>query len=163
MRIGHGFDVHGFGGNGPIILGGVKIIYKKGLIAHSDGDVLLHALIDAMLGAAALGDIGLFFSDKNPNFKNVNSRDLLRVVYEQVIKNGYIISNLDITIIAQAPKMLPYIMDMRKNIAADLSCNISKINIKSTTTEKMGFIGRKEGIACEVVALIKSDIYQLSV
>ncbi|WMY96864.1 MAG: 2-C-methyl-D-erythritol 2,4-cyclodiphosphate synthase [Arsenophonus sp.] len=158
MRIGHGFDVHRFGGNGPIILGGVKIIYKNGLIAHSDGDVLLHALIDAMLGAAALGDIGLFFSDKNPNFKDANSRDLLRVVYNQIIKNGYIISNLDITIIAQVPQILPYIKDMKKNIATDLSCNINKINIKSTTTENMGFIGRKEGIACEVVVLIKSII-----
>ncbi|WP_348666241.1 2-C-methyl-D-erythritol 2,4-cyclodiphosphate synthase [Arsenophonus symbiont of Ornithomya chloropus] len=162
MRIGHGFDVHKFGGNGPIILGGVKIIYRKGLIAHSDGDVLLHALIDALLGAAALGDIGLLFSDKNSDFKDINSRNLLRIAYDQVIKNGYIISNLDITIIAQVPKMLPYIQDMRKNIANDLSSDINKINIKSTTTEKLGFIGREEGIACEVLALIKSNIYKLS-
>ncbi|WMY95083.1 MAG: 2-C-methyl-D-erythritol 2,4-cyclodiphosphate synthase [Arsenophonus sp.] len=163
MRIGHGFDVHRFGGNGPIILGGVKIIYRKGLIAHSDGDVLLHALIDALLGAVALGDIGFLFSDKNPNFKDIDSRRLLRVAYDKVVKNGYLISNVDITIIAQVPKMLPYIQDMRKNIAHDLCSDIKNISIKSTTTEKLGFIGRKEGIACEVLVLIKSNIHYKSI
>ncbi|HGJ5872837.1 MULTISPECIES: 2-C-methyl-D-erythritol 2,4-cyclodiphosphate synthase [Arsenophonus] len=157
MRIGHGFDVHKFGGDGPITICGVKIPYEQGLIAHSDGDVALHALTDAILGAAALGDIGKLFPDTDPAFKNVESRSLLREAYLQVLKKGYCISNLDITIIAQAPKMLPYIADMRKNIADDLGCHIDDVNVKATTTEKLGFIGRKEGIACAAVALLVKD------
>ncbi|MGP1930524.1 MAG: 2-C-methyl-D-erythritol 2,4-cyclodiphosphate synthase [Arsenophonus sp. ET-YP4-MAG3] len=156
MRIGHGFDVHKFSGNGPIIICGIKIPYKQGLIAHSDGDVALHALIDSLLGAASLGDIGKFFPDTNPIFKNANSRNLLRNAYSHVLKKGYFINNIDITIIAQVPKILPYIEDMHKNITNDLCCNIDDVNIKVTTTEKLGFIGRKEGIACEAVVLLKN-------
>ncbi|MGP1939289.1 MAG: 2-C-methyl-D-erythritol 2,4-cyclodiphosphate synthase [Arsenophonus sp. ET-DL9-MAG3] len=157
MRIGHGFDVHKFSGNGPIIICGVKIPYKQGLMAHSDGDVALHALIDSLLGAASLGDIGKFFPDIDPTFKNANSRNLLRNVYSCVLKKGYFINNIDITIIAQAPKILPYITDMYENITNDLCCNIDDINIKVTTTERLGFIGRKEGIACEAVVLLKKE------
>ncbi|MDT9587594.1 MAG: 2-C-methyl-D-erythritol 2,4-cyclodiphosphate synthase [Candidatus Arsenophonus melophagi] len=154
MRIGHGFDVHKFGGDGPLTICGVKIPYVKGLIAHSDGDVALHALTDAILGAAALGDIGKLFPDTDPGIKNVQSRSLLQEAYLQTIKKGYCIGNLDITIIAQVPKIQSYITDMQKNIGHDLSCHINNINIKATTTEALGFIGRKEGIACIAVALL---------
>ncbi|MGP1959417.1 MAG: 2-C-methyl-D-erythritol 2,4-cyclodiphosphate synthase [Arsenophonus sp. NC-TX2-MAG3] len=157
MRIGHGFDVHKFGKDGPITMCGVKIPYEQGLIAHSDGDVALHALIDAILGAVALGDISKLFPDTDPVFKDADSRSLLRRAYFQVLKKGYCISNIDITIIAQVPKMLAYISDMRKNIANDLGCHIDNINVKATTTEKLGFIGRKEGIASVAVALLVKD------
>ncbi|MFP3014092.1 MAG: 2-C-methyl-D-erythritol 2,4-cyclodiphosphate synthase [Arsenophonus sp.] len=157
MRIGHGFDVHQFGGNGPITICGVKIPYTQGLIANSDGDVALHALIDAILGAGALGNIGKLFPDTNPAFENIDSRSLLRSAYLQVLKKGYCISNLDITIIAQEPKIFTYITKMSKNIANDLDCHIDDVNIKATTTEKLGFIGRKEGIACAAVVLLVRD------
>ncbi|MGP1931916.1 MAG: 2-C-methyl-D-erythritol 2,4-cyclodiphosphate synthase [Arsenophonus sp.] len=154
MRIGHGFDVHKFSEGKSIIICGVKIPSKLGLMAHSDGDVALHALIDSILGAAALGDIGKLFPDIDISLKDINSRLLLRQAYSQVIKKGYCISNVDITIITQIPKIFPYITDMYKNISNDLSCSIDNINIKATTTEKLGFIGRKEGIACEAVTLL---------
>ncbi|WP_118987580.1 2-C-methyl-D-erythritol 2,4-cyclodiphosphate synthase [Photorhabdus sp. CRCIA-P01] len=157
MRIGHGFDVHKFGGEGPIIIGGVCIPYEQGLLAHSDGDVALHAATDALLGAAALGDIGKLFPDTDPAFKGVDSRKLLREAYSRIREKGYRIGNLDITIIAQAPKMLPHIPQMRVNLAEDLQCHIDDINVKATTTEKLGFVGRKEGIACEAVALLVKE------
>ncbi|KGM28887.1 2-C-methyl-D-erythritol 2,4-cyclodiphosphate synthase [Photorhabdus aegyptia] len=157
MRIGHGFDVHKFGGEGPIIIGGVRIPYEQGLLAHSDGDVALHAATDALLGAAALGDIGKLFPDTDPAFKGVDSRKLLREAYSRIREKGYRIGNLDITIIAQAPKMLPHIPQMRINLAEDLQCHIDDINVKATTTEKLGFVGRKEGIACEAVALLVKE------
>ncbi|WP_340618596.1 2-C-methyl-D-erythritol 2,4-cyclodiphosphate synthase [Xenorhabdus entomophaga] len=157
MRIGHGFDVHKFGGEGPLVIGGVRIPYEQGLIAHSDGDVALHAATDALLGAAALGDIGKLFPDTDPAFKGADSRELLKEAYRRIRTKGYRIGNLDITIIAQAPKMLPHIPQMRVNLAEDLECHMDDINVKATTTEKLGFVGRKEGIACEAVALLVKE------
>ncbi|MDE9459160.1 2-C-methyl-D-erythritol 2,4-cyclodiphosphate synthase [Xenorhabdus bovienii] len=157
MRIGHGFDVHKFGGEGPLVIGGVRIPYEQGLIAHSDGDVALHAATDALLGAAALGDIGKLFPDTDPAFKGADSRELLKEAYRRIRKKGYRIGNLDITIIVQAPKMLPHIPQMRVNLAEDLECHMDDINVKATTTEKLGFVGRKEGIACEAVALLVKE------
>lgn len=154
IRIGHGFDVHKFGGEGPCILGGVPVPYRFGLLAHSDGDVVLHALSDALLGAIGAGDIGRHFSDQDPAYKGIDSRILLRHVYDMVEKEGYRLGNLDITIIAQAPKMAPYIDAMREIIAIDLKSTIQQINIKATTTEQLGFTGRKEGIAVEAVVLV---------
>jgi 2-C-methyl-D-erythritol 2,4-cyclodiphosphate synthase len=155
IRVGQGYDVHRFNEGDHIILGGVKIPYEKGLEAHSDGDVVLHALADAILGAAALGDIGKHFPDTDPEFKGADSRVLLRHVYNIVQENGYQLINADITIIAQAPKMLPHVPGMRANIASDLSVDIDFINVKATTTEKLGFEGRKEGIAVQAVVLIE--------
>ncbi|CAM5195949.1 2-C-methyl-D-erythritol 2,4-cyclodiphosphate synthase [Alishewanella longhuensis] len=154
IRIGHGFDVHAFGGEGPVTLGGVKISYEQGLLAHSDGDVVLHALSDALLGAMALGDIGHHFPDTDAAFKGIDSRILLRKVFSEIKLLGYQIGNLDITIMAQAPKMAPHINAMRACIAADLECQLSQVNLKATTTEKLGFVGRKEGIAAEAVVLL---------
>jgi 2-C-methyl-D-erythritol 2,4-cyclodiphosphate synthase len=154
MRIGHGFDVHAFGGDGPVTLGGVKIAYQQGLLAHSDGDVVLHALADALLGALALGDIGHHFPDTDAAFKGIDSRILLRKVFADVRAGGYQIGNVDITIMAQAPKMAPHIDAMRQCIATDLCCDLSQVNVKATTTEKLGFVGRKEGIAVEAVVLL---------
>lgn len=154
IRIGHGFDVHAFGGEGPVTLGGVKISYEQGLLAHSDGDVVLHALSDALLGAMALGDIGHHFPDTDAAFKGIDSRILLRKVFSEIKLLGYQIGNLDITIMAQAPKMAPHINAMRACIAADLECQLSQVNVKATTTEKLGFVGRKEGIAAEAVVLL---------
>ncbi|MBU2977528.1 2-C-methyl-D-erythritol 2,4-cyclodiphosphate synthase [Alteromonas sp. C1M14] len=155
MRIGHGFDVHKFGGDGPIIVGGVAIPYSQGLIAHSDGDVLLHALCDAILGAAALGDIGKHFPDTDASFSGADSRQLLRHVLSLVNEQGYCIGNADMTIVAQAPKMAPHIHTMRTLIAEDCNCDIGAINVKATTTEKLGFTGRKEGIAAHAVVLLQ--------
>ena len=154
IRIGHGFDVHAFGEDRPLIIGGVEVPYHTGFIAHSDGDVALHALTDALLGAAALGDIGKLFPDTDMRYKNVDSRELLREAFRQVRAKGYKVGNIDVTIIAQAPKMRLYIDDMRGVIATDLQCDIESVNIKATTTEKLGFTGRSEGIACEAVALL---------
>ncbi|MCX8956822.1 2-C-methyl-D-erythritol 2,4-cyclodiphosphate synthase [Erwinia psidii] len=154
MRIGHGFDVHAFGGEGPLIIGGVRIPYPQGLLAHSDGDVALHALTDALLGAAALGDIGKLFPDTDAAYKGADSRILLREALHQIGKKGYRVGNVDITIIAQAPKMLPHVPQMRVNIAEDLAIHMDAVNVKATTTEKLGFTGRGEGIACEAVAML---------
>ncbi|SCN47704.1 2-C-methyl-D-erythritol 2,4-cyclodiphosphate synthase [methanotrophic endosymbiont of Bathymodiolus azoricus (Menez Gwen)] len=154
IRVGQGYDVHRFIDDGDVILGGVKIPYKQGLEAHSDGDVVLHALCDALLGAAALGDIGKHFPDTDPEFKGADSRVLLRHVYGIVQEKGYTLGNADITIIAQAPKMAPHIVAMCTHIAEDLSVNLDCINVKATTTEKLGFEGRKEGIAVQAVVLI---------
>jgi 2-C-methyl-D-erythritol 2,4-cyclodiphosphate synthase len=155
IRVGQGYDVHRFNEGNHIILGGVRIPYEKGLEAHSDGDVVLHALSDALLGAAALGDIGKHFPDTDPEFKGADSRVLLRHVYDIVQKKGYRLVNADVTIIAQAPKMAPYIADMCRCIADDLKTEVDCINVKATTTEKLGFEGRKEGIAVQAVVLIE--------
>ncbi|MBL1262936.1 2-C-methyl-D-erythritol 2,4-cyclodiphosphate synthase [Candidatus Methylomicrobium oryzae] len=155
IRVGQGYDVHRFNEGDHIILGGVTIPYEKGLEAHSDGDVVLHALADALLGAAALGDIGKHFPDTDPQFKGADSRILLRHVYGVVRAKGYALVNADITIIAQAPKMAPHIAAMCRNIADDLQADIDCINVKATTTEKLGFEGRKEGIAVQAVVLIE--------
>ena len=154
IRIGHGFDVHKFGGSGPVIIGGVKVPYEQGLLAHSDGDVALHALCDALLGAIAAGDIGRHFPDTDDQWKGADSRDLLRDVYSRVRQSGYVIGNADITIMAQAPKMAPHIDAMCGVIAADLQTDVNNINVKATTTEQLGFTGRKEGIAAEAVVVI---------
>lgn len=154
IRIGHGFDVHSFGQQRPLIIGGVEVPYHTGFIAHSDGDVALHALTDALLGAVALGDIGKLFPDTDMQFKDIDSRILLREAYRQVQEKGYLVGNIDVTIIAQAPKMRPHIDAMRAVIAADLQCDMEQVNVKATTTEKLGFTGRGEGIACEAVALL---------
>jgi 2-C-methyl-D-erythritol 2,4-cyclodiphosphate synthase len=154
IRIGHGYDVHKFGGDGPIVIGGVAIEHPHGLIAHSNGDVALHALCDALLGALALGDIGKHFPDTEQDYANVDSRELLRHVYKLVLEQGYELGNLDLTIVAQAPKMAPHISKMRERIAEDLSAGIDQVNVKATTTEKLGFAVRKEGIATHAVALL---------
>jgi len=154
MRIGHGFDVHQLVPGRKLIIGGVDIPYEKGLLGHSDADVLLHAICDALLGAAALGDIGKHFADTDAKFKNIDSRILLREVSRLIGNAGFRIGNVDATIIAQAPKMAPHIGKMVENIATDLGVPMNAINVKATTTEKLGFSGRGEGIAAEAVALI---------
>lgn len=158
MRIGHGFDVHKFGGEGPCTLGGVKVPYERGLIAHSDGDVVIHAVCDALLGALALGDIGHFYPDNDDRYLNIDSRKLLRDVYSKVLSLGYELVNLDVTVLAQVPKLAPYELQMRKNIAEDLQTVIENVSIKATTTEKLGFTGRAEGIAVEAVVLINKKV-----
>lgn len=157
FRIGHGFDVHKFGNTGPVMISGVAIPYEQGFLAHSDGDVALHAICDALLGALALGDIGHHFPDTSAEFENIDSRILLRDVFSQVEKLGYRIGNLDVTIIAQAPKMAPHIQAMRAVLAEDLCCELNAVNVKATTTEKLGFTGRKEGVACEAVVLLMEN------
>jgi len=154
MRIGQGFDAHQLVEGRKLIIGGVEIFYDKGLLGHSDADVLLHAICDALLGAAALGDIGRHFSDNDAKFKNIDSRILLREVARMVTNAGFRIGNLDATIIAQAPKMAPHIPRMIENIASDLGVAVNAVNVKATTTEKLGFSGRGEGIAAQAVALL---------
>ncbi|MGY0643214.1 MAG: 2-C-methyl-D-erythritol 2,4-cyclodiphosphate synthase [Paraglaciecola chathamensis] len=154
LRIGHGYDVHKFGDSGPITICGVKIEHEQGLLAHSDGDVALHALCDALLGALALGDIGKHFPDTDAQFKGADSRELLRHVMTLIQQQGYQIGNLDLTIVAQAPKMSPHIQAMRENISQDVNAKLNQVNVKATTTEKLGFAGRKEGIACYAVVLL---------
>ncbi len=154
MRIGHGYDVHRFGEGNYLTLGGVTIPYERGLVAHSDGDVLIHALCDALLGACGLGDIGEHFPDTDAQYSNVDSRKLLRLVFERVKEQGYSFGNADITLIAQAPKMASFKVAMLENLAKDLGADIRDINIKATTTEGLGFAGRKEGIACHAVVLL---------
>ncbi|PAJ73443.1 2-C-methyl-D-erythritol 2,4-cyclodiphosphate synthase [Pseudoalteromonas sp. NBT06-2] len=155
LRIGHGFDVHKFGGKGPLTIAGVKIDYTQGFIAHSDGDVAIHALCDAILGALALGDIGKHFPDTASEYENIDSRILLRHVVGLVKNKGYGLGNTDITIVAQAPKMLPHIENMRSILAADLNAEISQVNVKATTTERLGFEGRKEGISSHAVVILQ--------
>ena len=156
IRIGQGFDVHQLTEGRKLIIGGVTIPFEKGLLGHSDADVLLHAICDALLGAAALGDIGKHFSDADPRFKNIDSRVLLREVNHLLDKNDSKVVNIDATIIAQAPKMAPYIPNMIANIAQDLNTPAGNINIKAKTAERLGFIGRKEGIAAEAACLIST-------
>ncbi|MFQ5659180.1 MAG: 2-C-methyl-D-erythritol 2,4-cyclodiphosphate synthase [Gammaproteobacteria bacterium] len=154
MRIGHGYDAHKLVAGRSLILGGVTIPHAQGLAAHSDGDAVIHAVCDALLGAAALGDMGSYFPDTDMAFKDIDSRLLLRRVTSLLNEQLYTVCNTDITIMAQAPKMSPYITDMRANLAQDMGINVSAINIKATTTEGMGFIGREEGIAVHAVILI---------
>lgn len=154
MRIGHGFDVHAFGAGDHITLGGVRIAHDRGLVAHSDGDVLLHAVCDALLGAAALGDIGRHFPDTDAAYRGVDSRVLLRRVRDLVRGEGYAVANVDATIVAQAPRMAPHIEAMCEHIAADLGVSYSCVNVKATTTERLGWIGRGEGIAVHAVVLL---------
>ncbi|MEK9934052.1 MAG: 2-C-methyl-D-erythritol 2,4-cyclodiphosphate synthase [Luminiphilus sp.] len=160
MRIGHGYDVHAFGDGDHIMLCGVRIAHPCGLMAHSDGDVALHALTDGLLGALALGDIGHHFPDDDPTFEGADSRQLLRQVVALVGERGYALGNADLTIIAQAPKLASHIGTMRQNLAEDLGCDIDRINVKATTTEKLGFVGREEGIAVHAVVLLKESPHQ---
>ena len=155
LRVGQGFDVHAFAAGRKLIIGGVEISHPVGLLGHSDADVLLHAICDALLGAAGLGDIGQHFSDQDAGFKDVDSRVLLRAVKDKLRVRGFDVVNVDATIIAQAPRMAPYIADMIVNIAGDLDVTENAINIKATTTERLGFTGRGEGIAAQAVCLIE--------
>lgn len=155
-RIGNGFDVHKFIENARLVLGGVTIPYDKGLEAHSDGDVLIHALCDAMLGALALGDIGKHFPDTDAQYKGIDSRKLLRHVVGLMQQQGYAVGNVDVTVIAQAPKLAPYIDAMRANLAVDLKTDLANVSVKATTTERLGFTGRGEGVAVIATALLHS-------
>jgi len=154
MRIGHGYDVHKFGSKKPLKLGGVLVEHDCGLIAHSDGDVVLHAICDAVLGACALGDIGTHFPDTDPLYSGADSSKLLKHCIELAKERGLKLTNLDTTIVAQSPKVSPYILSMRSHLAELFETNIENINIKATTTEKLGFVGRKEGIATHAVCLL---------
>ena len=156
MRIGTGYDVHKLVENRKLILGGVEIPYEKGLLGHSDADVLVHAVMDALLGAAALGDIGLHFPDSDPAYKGADSLRLARRVSEILTENGYLIENVDSTVIAQAPKLRPYIDQMRQNIADALEIDVTQVSVKATTEEHLGFTGRGEGISSQAAALITS-------
>ena len=154
MRIGHGFDAHRFAAGRPLVLGGVTIPHDLGLAAHSDGDVLIHAVCDAILGALGAGDIGRHFPDSAEAYAGIDSRVLLREVEKKMRAAGYRLGNLDVTVIAQAPKLSPHIAAMRDHLAADLDAASSDVNVKATTTEGMGFTGRAEGIACHAVCLL---------
>lgn len=154
MRIGHGYDVHKLVTGRKLILGGVTIPYETGLLGHSDADVLAHAVSDALLGAAALGDIGGFFPDNDPKYQDADSIELLRQVCVELYDRGYAIENIDATVVAQAPKLKPYIEQMRKNLAQACEINVNQISVKATTEEHLGFTGRKEGIAVHAVCLI---------
>ncbi len=155
VRIGHGFDVHRLVAGRKCIIGGVDIPYEKGLDGHSDADVLLHAICDALLGAAALGDIGKHFPDTDPRFKGIDSRQLLRHVVALLKEKGYGVVNMDATVIAEAPKLAPHILAMRTHISSDLGISPDDVNVKATTSERLGFTGRGEGIAAEAVCLIQ--------
>jgi 2-C-methyl-D-erythritol 2,4-cyclodiphosphate synthase len=157
-RIGHGYDVHRFGDGDAVVLAGVRIAHSRGVIAHSDGDVLLHALCDALLGACALGDIGKHFPDSDSAYRGIDSRQLLRHTYQLVQSRGYRIGNADLTLTAEAPRVAKHASAMCANIAADLQCSIEQINIKATTTEKLGFVGREEGLAAYAVVLLERVI-----
>lgn len=158
MRIGSGYDVHKLVENRDLILGGVKIPYEKGLLGHSDADVLLHAISDALLGAAALGDIGKHFPDTDPQFKGADSRNLLSHVWGLIFEKGYDIINIDATVIAQRPKLAPHIEQMRQNIAETLQLDVDQVNVKATTEEGLGFTGAGEGIAASAVCLLKKRV-----
>jgi 2-C-methyl-D-erythritol 2,4-cyclodiphosphate synthase len=157
IRIGNGFDVHALVAGRPLVIGGVTIPFDKGLAGHSDADVLLHAIADAILGAAALGDLGAHFPDTDARWKDADSRDLLRHVVALAGAQGYRVGNVDTTVIAQAPKLAPYIAAMRANIAADLGCAVDQVSVKATTTERLGFTGRGEGIAALAAVLLGGD------
>lgn len=156
MRIGHGYDVHRFGKGEELVLGGVHIPYERGLEAHSDGDVLIHAVCDALLGAIGQGDIGQHFPDTDSANTNIDSRLLLRRVMQLACEAGWELANLDATLILQAPRMAPHIAAMRENLAADIGATSAQVNVKATTTEKLGFAGREEGIAAHVVVLLQA-------
>lgn len=155
MRIGHGFDVHAFGPGERVVIGGVNIPHDHGVVAHSDGDVALHALCDALLGAAGLGDIGGMFPDTDPRWAGADSRTLLRDVVARLAAQGFTVANADLTVIAQAPRLAPHIAEMRVRIAADLGIPPDRVNVKATTTERLGYIGRGEGLAAHAVALLR--------
>ena len=157
MRIGHGFDVHAFGPGDHVVLGGERIPHDRGLVAHSDGDVVLHALCDALLGAAALGDIGGHFPDTDSGFAGADSRHLLRQVRALLEGQDWLVGNVDLTVVAQRPKMAPHIDAMRGHIASDLQIDVTGVSVKATTTEQLGYIGRGEGIACHAVVLLTGD------
>lgn len=157
MRIGQGYDVHAFGEGSSLTIGGVVIPFERTLVAHSDGDVLIHALMDAILGALALGDIGHHFPDTDPQYKGCSSRDLLQQIHKLMTTKGYQLGNADITLVAEAPKMAPYLQSMIDNLAQDLHCLTNQLNIKATTTEALGFTGRGEGIACYAVVLLTAQ------
>jgi 2-C-methyl-D-erythritol 2,4-cyclodiphosphate synthase len=155
IRVGQGYDVHRFGEGDHIMLGGVRIPHQQGMVAHSDGDVLIHAICDALLGAAAMGDIGHHFPDTDDQYADANSRDLLRQVVGLLKDHGFRLNNVDATIVAQAPKLAPYIQDMRQVLAADMGIELVQVNIKATTTERLGFTGREEGIAVHAISLVE--------
>jgi 2-C-methyl-D-erythritol 2,4-cyclodiphosphate synthase len=155
IRIGQGYDVHAFGPGDHVTLGGVKILHTHGIKAHSDGDVLLHALCDAVLGAAGLGDIGMHFPDTDPKWRGADSRMFVRHAYELLKARGYRVVNVDSTVLAEAPRLGKHRDTMRANIAADLNIAVDCVNVKATTTEGMGYIGRREGLACEAIVLIE--------
>ena len=155
MRIGHGYDVHRFAENRALILGGVRIEFPVGLLGHSDADVLLHAVSDALLGAAGLGDIGKHFPDTDPQYKDADSMKLLEAVGEKITAAGYRVGNVDVTVIAQAPKLRPYIGQMEQNIARALKIDPGRVNVKATTEEKLGFTGSMEGMSCHAVCLLE--------
>ena len=154
MRIGHGYDVHKLGENRKLIIGGVDIPYERGLVGHSDADVLVHAVMDALLGAASLGDIGRHFPDSDEKYRGISSLELLCHVNELLKTMGFSVGNIDATLIAQKPKVAPYVLQMRENIAETLGVDVSKVNVKATTEEHLGFTGREEGMAAHAVALI---------
>lgn len=156
MRIGHGYDVHCFGPGDTLVLGGVRIPHDRGLVAHSDGDVLIHAVCDALLGALGQGDIGQHFPDTDPANAGIDSRLLLRRVMQLVHQAGWVLGNLDATLIVQAPRMASHIAKMRDNLASDMAVTIAQVNVKATTTEKLGFVGRQEGIAAHAVVLLQT-------
>ena len=155
MRIGHGYDVHRLVPGRDLILGGVKIDYELGLDGHSDADVLLHAVTDSILGAAAMGDIGAHFPDTDPAYKGADSLELLRIAAKKVMDAGYRVGNVDVTMIAQRPKLRPFIPQMTENIASALNCDVSRVNVKATTEEKLGFTGEGLGMACHAVCLLE--------
>jgi len=155
MRIGHGFDVHAFAAGRRLVLGGVTIPHERGLAGHSDADVLIHALCDALLGAAGLGDLGGHFPDTDPRYRDADSRTLLRQVMELLRESGLRVANVDTTVIAQAPRLAPHVEAMRENLAADLQLPVGRVNVKATTTEGLGFAGRGEGIASHAVVLLE--------
>jgi len=157
MRIGHGYDVHAFGDGDHVVLGGVRIDCDQGLVAHSDGDVVIHALCDALLGAAGLGDIGRHFPDTDERFSGADSRDLLRAVVSQLQTGGWSVGNVDLTVIAQTPRLSEHVAAMQGNLAQDLGVGQDCVNVKATTTERLGFVGREEGIASHAVALLTSE------
>ena len=158
MRIGHGYDVHRLVEGRDLILGGVKIDYEKGLLGHSDADVLLHAVSDALLGAAGLGDIGRHFPDTDPKYKGADSLELLREVYRKISEKGFRVGNIDVTMIAQKPKLKDYISQMQENIAAAVNVSPERVNVKATTEEKLGFTGSGEGMACHAVCLLEAAV-----
>ena len=154
LKIGHGYDVHQLVTGRELIIGGVNIPHETGLLGHSDADVLLHAITDAIIGALGMGDIGHAFPNTNPETEGIASTQILADIYQKMVEKGYEIGNIDATILAEAPKMAPHVQEMKQNIARILQTDITNINIKATTTEKLGFVGRREGMACEAVVLI---------
>ena len=154
LKIGHGYDVHQLVTGRELIIGGVNIPHETGLLGHSDADVLLHAITDAIIGALGMGDIGHAFPDTNPETEGIASTQILADIYQKMVEKGYEIGNIDATILAEAPKMAPHLQEMKQNIARILQTDITNINIKATTTEKLGFVGSREGMACEAVVLI---------